>query len=299
MRYQVTLSQRARPTRAWCGAMNQRAQAKTKTKNRNIPGIAHRTSSKVRRELRLCPTGLLMLRSVLRTDETNVLARYQVALSHPSHPSPRTNHHHHHHKKANRKTKPRRRRRHAKTKRVRVRMTLCRVFPSTSAPTYEYARRIGSSVRRLAIYAYSSPSPSTRDVNDAHAIRHTHLAQQRTHTHKTSTSTAAPTTATTTTTTPQTTTTASPRTLITHPSPASPDERHTPSSSSEASEASSEASSGVNDPSARSPHCAPRDTARQRARRRRRPRTCIERVRDRGHRRRIATTNRDDDDDDA
>ena len=180
MRYQVTLSQRARPTRAWCGAMNQRAQAKTKTKNRNIPGIAHRTSSKVRRELRLCPTGLLMLRSVLRTDEMNVLARYQVALSHPSHPSPRTNHHHHHHKKANRKTKPRRRRRHAKTKRVRVRMTLCRVFPSTSAPTYEYARRIGSSVRRLAIYAYSSPSPSTRDANDARARRRTHLAQQRT-----------------------------------------------------------------------------------------------------------------------
>ena len=59
-------------------------------------------------------------------------------------------------------------------------MTLCRVFPSTSAPTYEYARRIGSSVRRLAIYAYSSPSSSTRDANDAHAIRHTHLAQQRT-----------------------------------------------------------------------------------------------------------------------
>ena len=85
--------------------------------------------------------------------------------------------------KANTKTKPRRRRRRAKTKRVRVRMTLCRVFPSTSAPTYEYARRIGSSVRRLAIFAYSSPSPSTRDVNDAHAIRHTHLEQQRTHTH--------------------------------------------------------------------------------------------------------------------
>ena len=105
MRYQVTLSQRARPTRAWCGAMNQRAQAKTKTKNRNIPGIAHRTSSKVRRELRLCPTGLLMLRSVLRTDETNVLARYQVALSHPSHPSPRTNHHHHHHTKSEYKNK--------------------------------------------------------------------------------------------------------------------------------------------------------------------------------------------------
>ena len=178
---------------------------------------------------------MLLLRSVLRTDELNVLARYQVALSHPSHPSPRTNHHHH--KKSEYKNKaaspsPPRENQTSQSKNdtvqsfpqhlranVRVRPThrflgekisYLRIL-ITLVLDARRQRRTRDTTHAPCTTAHTKPRPRPRQPPRRQRRRRRRRRRRR------------------------------PRTPITHPSPASPpaspDERHTPSSSSSSSEA--------------------------------------------------------------
>ena len=239
---------------------------------------------------------MLLLRSVLRTDELNVLARYQVALSHPSHPSPRTNHHHH--KKSEYKNKaaspsPPRENQTSQSKNdtvqsfpqhlranVRVRPThrflgekisYLRIL-ITLVLDARRQRRTRDTTHAPCTTAHTKPRPRPRQPPRRQRRRRRRRRRRR------------------------------PRRRV----PPSRTHRrcHRPRPRTNATPHRRRRRRlrhrGVNDPSARSPHCAPRFASRQRARRRRRrrrARTWIERVRDRRPRRRIATTTTRDDDD--